>query len=260
MTRICIVGGGAMGGAMARRLALMRDDLSITVCDTSAAARKNLASVRGLCVLESLSDAGDCDALVLAVKPAGVRSVLEEAASASVGLVVSVAAGISLDKLEAWSGKASVRVMPNTPCSIGQGMSVAAFGETVSPEQRSLVLSLFESMGQVLELPESSFSAATALSGAGPAYVYLLIEALVDAGCAQGLARSDAKQLVTAAFAGASAMVSESTDHTAVLRDMVTSPGGVTIDAIGVMEKRGIRGILWEAVEGAAVKSSQMSK
>ncbi len=249
-----------MGGAIARRLASTREDLSVTVCETSAAVRESLCLVKGLAVTESLVDVGGCDVLIAAVKPPTVRRVLEQAASLSIGTVVSVAAGIPLRLVEAWSGKASARVMPNTPSLIGEGMSVVSFGGMVSEDQRSVVLSIFEAMGQVLELPESSFDAATALSGAGPAYVYLLIEALVDAGCAQGLTRLDARQLVTTTFTGAAAMVQQSTEHTAVLRDMVTSPGGVTIEAVGVLEKLGLRGILWEAVEKAADKSSQMAQ
>jgi len=204
-------------------------------------------------------------AVVLAVKPQVMDAVLHEIGplSAPAPLVLSIAAGVTIARLRAALGPESrvVRAMPNTPALIGKGISGFCAGPKVSQTERHLARALLEALGPALEFhDESLLDAVTGLSGSGPAYVYLIIEALSDGGVKMGLARDAALMLAARTVAGAAAMVLETGEHPAKLKDMVTSPGGTTIAGLAVLEKARVRSALIQAVERATRRSRELGK
>jgi pyrroline-5-carboxylate reductase len=204
-------------------------------------------------------------AAVLAVKPQVVDAVLHEIGplDAKAPLLLSIAAGVTIQRLRAALGPESrvVRAMPNTPALIGQGVSGFCAGPKVSPAERELARSILEALGPAFEFhDESLLDAVTGLSGSGPAYVYLIIEALSDGGVKMGLPRDAALKLAARTVAGAASMVIETGEHPAKLKDMVTSPGGTTIAGLAVLEKARVRSALIQAVEKAARRSQELGK
>jgi pyrroline-5-carboxylate reductase len=151
-----------------------------------------------------------------------------------------------------------VRVVPNTPCVIGKGVSVLTFGGTVSAVQRQAALQLFSAVGKVQVLPENLLNAVTALSGSGPAYVFLLLEALSDAGVRVGLPRQVATDLAIHTVEGAAKMVAQTGQHPAELKDRVTSPGGTTIAGLHVLEESKVRAGFYNAVQAAYERACQL--
>jgi pyrroline-5-carboxylate reductase len=204
------------------------------------------------------------DVLFLAVKPDQVPAVLTELRGSLTDdhLLVSIAAGVPLARLEAAleEGARVVRVMPNTPALVGSSATAFALGRAASPQDAELVQKLFSAVGVAFQLKEPLLDAVTGLSGSGPAYVYVIIEALSDGGVAAGLPRSVATQLAAQTVFGAARMVLESGQHPAALKDMVASPGGTTIEGLHVLEQGGLRGTLMAAVRSAAEKSRRLGQ
>jgi pyrroline-5-carboxylate reductase len=196
------------------------------------------------------------DIILLAVKPAQVKTALRDLVKAglrSETLVVSVAAAVAVESIEAeLEGKNPVvRAMPNTPSLVGRGMTAIAAGTYATREELAVAERLFGAVGLCITVEERLLNAVTAISGSGPAYVYLIIEALADAGVRVGLRRDVALTLVTQTVLGAAVMVQESGRHPAALRDDVTTPAGCTIAALHVLEEGKIRAVLASAVEEA---------
>ncbi|MHB1127860.1 MAG: pyrroline-5-carboxylate reductase [Bacillota bacterium] len=206
----------------------------------------------------------ETDVVVLAVKPQMVREALVpvQGAFRQGQVIISIAAGITLADLHAMlpPGFPVVRVMPNTPCLVGEGVSALSMGEHVSEEHRNIAESILGAVGKTIVLSERYLDAVTGLSGSGPAYVYLFIEALSDAGVRVGLNRETALFLAAQTVFGAAKMVLETGQHPAVLRDMVTSPGGTTIAAVHALEDGGIRAALMNAVVAARDRSIQLKQ
>ena len=150
--------------------------------------------------------------------------------------------------------------MPNTPVAVGEGMSVITLGEYAGKENGQLILTIFSSVGKALEMEESAMDAVTGLSGSGPGYAFVMIDALADAGVLVGLSRKHAITMAAQTLMGAAKMVLESGEHPAKLRDMVASPGGTTIAGIHVLEQRGVRVALMDAVKAATRRSHEMGK
>ena len=206
---------------------------------------------------------GDAQVVVLAVKPQHVPCVAEELRRAirPDHLLVSLVAGVSLERLSAWfATQRLVRVMPNTPCLVGQGASAFAIGSAVTEEDAQWVHGMMSSLGMAFQVDESLMDAVTGLSGSGPAYVYLLIEALSDGGVRAGLPRSMATALAAQTVRGAAEMVLRSGEHPAVLKDRVASPGGTTMAGLQVLEDRAVRSAVIAAVLAAAERSAQMGR
>jgi pyrroline-5-carboxylate reductase len=204
------------------------------------------------------------DVIILCLKPQVMDEVLSEIQSglSEKQLVISIAAGISTKGIQTKIGQAIplVRAMPNTPAVIQEGVTALAGCRGLSSEHLNLAQSLFEAVGKVVVVDESLMDAVTGLSGSGPAYVYLAIEALIDGGVRVGLPRNVAHILAVQTVLGAAKMVRETGEHPAVLKDRVTSPGGTTIAGLQRLEEGGLRATLIEAVEAATHRSSELGE
>ena len=204
------------------------------------------------------------DVIILCVKPQVVNEVLTEIQSSvsEKQLFITVAAGVPIKSLQKKIGQTIplVRAMPNTPAVIQEGVTALAGCNGLSIEQLKVAQGLFESVGKVVVVAESLMDAVTGLSGSGPAYVYLVIEALIDGGVRVGLPRNIAHILAVQTVLGAAKMVRETGEHPALLKDRVTSPGGTTIAGLQRLEEGGLRATLIEAVEAATHRSSELGK
>jgi pyrroline-5-carboxylate reductase len=202
--------------------------------------------------------------LILAVKPDQVGGVLAEVRShfTERHLLISIAAGVPLARLEAGLGAGArvIRVMPNTPALVGASATAFALGQSALPEDGALAQKLFSAVGLAFQLKESLLDAVTGLSGSGPAYVYLFIEGLSDGGVAAGLPRDVATELAAQTVLGSAKMVLETRLHPGALKDMVTSPGGTTIEGLHELEKGKLRGALISAVRAATEKSKKLGQ
>lgn len=203
------------------------------------------------------------DIILLAVKPQFINKVLSDIKETTSGkLVISIVAGISIDRLQ--QGLSTdcrvIRVMPNTPALVGEGISAFSPGSKTTEEDRQSVKTILQSIGKVVEVEENLMDAVTGLSGSGPAYVYMIIDALADGGVLMGLSRKLALKLAAQTVLGSAKMVMETGQHPGELKDAVASPGGTTIRAIEQLENRGVRGVLISAVRAAAERSSELNE
>jgi pyrroline-5-carboxylate reductase len=197
--------------------------------------------------------------LLLAIKPQILDSVVKELTVASQALVISILAGVSLSRLEAaFPERAIVRAMPNTPATVGASITAIAAGKNVETEHLSVAKSIFTAVGEVVEVPEYMMDAVTGLSGSGPAFVAIAIEALADGGVAAGLPRPIASQLALSTVLGTAKLLQESQLHPAQLKDRVTSPGGTTIAGVARLENSGFRSAIIEAVKAAYRRSQEL--
>lgn len=263
---IGFIGGGAMGEALIA--GLLRKELftpdNIYVSDPNQERLKYLFNKYGVSIKDSNDEVVEhADILLLAVKPQVVDKVLDSIIEPfrSSQLIISIVAGVTIEHLTSFlpTGTPVVRVMPNTACLVGQGISAMALGTNVGNQDLQAAEMILASVGKALVMPENMLDAVTALSGSGPAYVYLIIEALTDAGVRVGLPRDISQQLVIQTMIGSAAMVNETGLHTAQLKDMVTSPGGTTIAALEILEKSGLRGAFIEAVRAAWERSKELN-
>jgi len=270
-TRLLLVGGGKMGGALLAGW-LAREEVSPESVIVVEPTEETAADLRerhrvGVIAEAPASVAGAVpDAIVLAVKPQVLDSVAPAYASlaAQGALVISIAAGKTIAAIERAVGadSAVVRSMPNTPAAIGRGMTVACPNPRVTAEQRDLCARLLAAVGDVAWLDdESLMDAVTAVSGSGPAYVFWLIECLAQAGAAEGLPADLAAQLARTTVCGAGELAWRSEDAPATLRRNVTSPGGTTAAALEVLmaEKDGLAPLLRRTVEAAARRSTELA-
>jgi len=204
------------------------------------------------------------DVVIYAVKPHILEDVLAEVKphTAEKQLHISIAAGISLAFIEGRlpPGTPVVRVMPNTPCLVGEGASAYAPGSAVGPDDEMLVTWLLNCAGVSVRVHENLMNAVTGLSGSGPAYVFLILEALIDGGVKAGLPRDTAATLAAQTVLGAARLLLETKEHPARLKDMVTTPGGTTIAGLHVLEQGKLRGTLMDAVLAAAGRASELGK
>ncbi|XP_048226146.1 pyrroline-5-carboxylate reductase [Ricinus communis] len=205
----------------------------------------------------------DSDVVIFSVKPQVVKDVVLQLRPVLTKrkLLVSIAAGIKLKDLQEWAGhNRFIRVMPNTPAAVGEAATVMSLGGAATEDDGELIAKLFGSVGKIWKADEKLFDAVTGLSGSGPAYVYLAIEALADGGVAAGLPRELALRLASQTVLGAASMATKTGKHPGELKDDVTSPGGTTIAGIHELEKGGFRGVLMNAVVAAAKRSRELSQ
>lgn len=230
--------------------------------DPYPGARDHFAATTGAAVSGDLADIDGCGVLLLCTKPNDAAAALATACGGAAGsgrLVISIAAGVTLATLAEAAPKARlIRAMPNTPAMIGKGAAAFSPGPGANAEDAAHARALLGSVGLAVEVPERLLDAVTGLSGSGPAYVYLMIEALADGGVRCGLPRSEALTLAAQTVLGSAAMVLETGMHPAALKDMVTSPGGTTIAGLATMERRGLRSALIDGVEAATARAREL--
>ncbi len=265
--RIGFLGAGQMATALAKGWATagLLDLTHSLASDPYQAAREKFQATTGIRATNSNAEViAAADVLVLAVKPQMMNAVLPEAAAtiSAKHLVVSIAAGITLKQLAEWIGTDTrlVRVMPNTPCLVGASATGYSVGPKATAADGELVGKLFRSVGNAFAVPENLLDAVTGLSGSGPAYVYVMIEALADGGVRVGLPRDIALSLAAQTVFGAAKMVIETGSHPAALKDAVASPGGTTIAALHALERAGFRAALMDAVEAAAKRATELGQ
>ncbi len=267
LPRVGFIGAGKMATALARGICLagltVAEDL--LAADVLVGARRDFEKVTGAKAVESnIAVANASKILVISVKPQHVKHVLHELRGhiTAEHLVISIAAGVTLKTLdEALRDRHRlVRVMPNTPCLIGESASAFCIGGTATADDAKLVELMLSSVGIAFQLPEITLDAVTGLSGSGPAYAYLMIEALSDGGVRMGLPRDIATRLAAQTLLGAAKMVLETREHPGALKDAVASPGGTTIAGLHALEVGGLRGTLMNAVQAATLRSRELSQ
>ncbi len=265
--KIGFIGGGKMGEALIK--GVLRAKLSsankIIVSDVDKKRCQILEEETGIkTTQENKKAVSASDVIILAIKPNVMGDILEELKSdiTPEHLVVSIAAGIPLSFIESFLNKGcrAVRVMPNTPCLVGETAAGYALGKNATRNDGELVGQILNAVGQSFLLEEKHLDAVTGLSGSGPAFIYMVIEALADGGVKMGLPRDISTKLAAQTAFGAAKMVLESGIHIGELKDFVTSPGGTTIEGIHALEKGGIRDALINAVETATKKSKRLGK
>ena len=256
------VGAGQMASALVKGMirAKVASPDEIFTYDPIVESAKKL----GVTVLGSNAEiAQACNVLVLAVKPQAMPGVLAQLQPSMTAdhLVISIAAGVPMATLEAGLGPEPrlARVMPNTPALVGEGAAAFCLGATGTPEDEQLVSRCLGAVGRVYRVPENLLDAVTGLSGSGPAFVYVMIEALSDGGVRAGLPRDIATALAAQTVLGAARMVLETGLHPGVLKDQVTSPGGTTIAGLHAMERGGVRASLMNAVEASWKRSAELT-
>ncbi len=266
-SQIGFIGGGNMGEALIKGLlaSSLVDRKQIHVYDISNARMRQLEVSYKIQLRQSIGELGTaCSIIVLAVKPQGMGAVLAQLGShiTQRPLVISIAAGIPLSSLiEALPERTPiVRVMPNTPALVLEGASALSKGPDVTEEQMRRAIALFDAVGKTVEVEEKWMDAVTGLSGSGPAYILLLLESLIDAGVLNGLPRHIARELVMQTTLGTVKMTRETGKHPAELKDLITSPGGTTIRGLSILEERGVRGAVLNAVEAATRRSQELGK
>jgi len=261
---IGFIGAGQMAGALARGF-LHGGQLSadrVFATDPSATATERFQEKVPGCrfVDDNRTLLESAEVVFLAIKPQYVEVVASKIAPvAGDRLIVSILAGVSLGRLQRLLGTERViRVMPNTPCLVGQSAAAYCVGEGATAEDAELVESLLSTVGKVWRVEENLMDGVTGLSGSGPAFIYLLIEAMSDAGVQAGLPRDISTQLAAQTVKGAAEMVLETGLHPGQLKDQVTSPAGTTIRGLHVLEQRGVRGSMIDAIMAAAQRSGEL--
>ena len=263
--KIGFIGTGNMGSAMMGGIISsgMVDASDVIATDIFQAAIDKISDEFGVKTSTNNRDAVDfADIIFLAVKPQFLPKVVDgiKDMDFSNKLVVSIAAGQSLERLTGMFGKELklIRVMPNTPALVGEGMSALSPNELVSEDEASTVLKLFEAFGQAEIIPEKLQDAVVGISGSSPAYVYMFIEALADGAVAEGMPRTQAYKFAAQAVLGSAKMVLETGEHPGVLKDQVCSPGGTTIEAVAALEAAGFRSAVIEAERICIEKSRDL--
>jgi len=265
--KIGVIGAGKIGSAIVRgmiRAGLVSKD-QVMASDVSEPLREAIAKELGIRVTSNNSEVCEFASIVIiAVKPQIIDSVLKELANSleKTKLLVSVAAGIPLSRLETNLGRGSrvVRVMPNIPCVVGAGASCYAGGTHATAADMEKVGLILNSFGIASRVEEKDLDAVTGLSGSGPAYVFLFIESLADGGVQAGLSREVALKLALQTVYGSARMALESPKHLGELKDEVTSPGGTTIAGLYALEQKGFRGTVMDAVVSATRRSRELGK
>lgn len=265
--KITFIGAGNMGGAILSGIINKKivQASNITVFDTNITKMEKFKEKYKVNIQKDVYLAvKEADIVILAVKPNVIESVLQNISDSlkETVILVSIAAGVSINNIEknTFENIKIARIMPNTPAMVGEAMSSVSVNDKVTEEETDLVLEMFNNLGKAELLPESFIDVVTGLSGSGPAYVYMFIEALADGAVVEGMPRDKAYKFAAQTVLGAAKMVLETGIHPGELKDMVTSPGGTTIEAVKSLEFNGLRSSIIEAVGVATQKSRAMKK
>ncbi|CAN5414224.1 pyrroline-5-carboxylate reductase [soil metagenome] len=264
MASIAIFGVGVIGEMLLSALlegGIPPSDIVVTEKRADNAAR--ITATHGVTVVDNSVAAHEADLLLIVVKPQDVFGLLDEIGSSirPGSTLISLAAGITTASIEAVvpEGVAVIRVMPNTPALVGEGMYGVSAGSSVSDAQLEAAVSLLRSSGKVLVIPEADQNALTAVSGSGPAYIFLVAEAMIAAGVAAGLSAETAHDLTVQTVVGSAKLLAASDVGPEILRQRVTSPQGTTAEAIAVLEERGLRKAFEDAIAAAVARAAELS-
>lgn len=263
--RLAIIGAGAMGSAFAEGVLaagiVCKAELILADADPSA-LKKASDTLGAQTTADNAAAAGHADTVILAVKPGLVKAVLDDIREyLDAGkLLISIAAGVRIETIESSvpEGVPVIRAMPNTPCRIRQGAVGFSRGSAALDKHVQVAAAIFNAVGLSVEVPERLLNAVTGLSGSGPAYVFVIIEALSDAGVRVGLPRDVSIKLAAQTVSGAARMLLELDEHPGRLKDQVTSPGGTTIAGLDALERAGFRSALIEAVKAAVARAEEL--
>ncbi|MEW6102512.1 MAG: pyrroline-5-carboxylate reductase [bacterium] len=260
--KIGIIGAGNMGGAIIRgglKKGVFKPN-EIIASDISAKKLEALTDTKIKTTQNNLEVLNFADGIILAIKPLVMGELLEQIKGDVKGHhIISIAAGIKTGFIEERLNNARViRVMPNMPCLISCGISAISKGKYADESDVSFAKMIFSALGDVVEVDENLIDAVTALSGSGPAYIFVIIDALISIGIKMGLSRDISERLVLSTISGSVEMLRRTKKHPAELRDMVASPSGTTISAIEVMERENLSGILWKAVLAAEKRAKEL--
>jgi pyrroline-5-carboxylate reductase len=264
---IAILGTGNMGSALLKGIvnAKLSQPRKIIACDISTQKLRLLASEWKIRTTTDLREAvKTSEIILLCVKPQTLPKVLKTIQSVirPEHLVISIVAGMRIASIQHMLGEkiGIVRTMPNIAATVDSSATALSFGERVTAAQQKVATSIFEAVGDVVTVAEEQLDAVTGLSGSGPAYIYMVIEALIDGGVKMGLSRDVSTKLAIQTVLGSAKLVKASGLHPAILRDQVTTPGGTTINAIHELESHGLRSMLIDAVVTATRRSEELSK
>jgi len=263
--KIGIIGGGNMGRAIIKGLSETPAGPKITVWDADSGCCEKLKNDLQVTIARDNRELADnCDIIILAVKPQIVTPVVTEIADllSDKKLLISIAAGIPCERLEKplVNKVPTIRIMPNTPALINRGISAIAAGRDAGTEHLAITRAIFSCLGETVTVPESAMDMVTAVSGSGPAYVFLVIEALLDAAVGIGMNRELARTLVIETILGSTELVKQTGRQPMELKDMVTSPGGTTIAGLAELEKNGLRQAFNAALASACQRSQELGK
>lgn len=263
--KIGFIGNGNMGSAIIGGIVKsgVAKPYDILVSDINIAGLEKIKEEFGVNTVSDNKKAAECDIVFLCVKPNVILSVIDEIKDTVIkNTVVSIAAGKSIDALSNAFGKEVklIRIMPNTPALVGEGMSAISANEKVTEAEKEKVIEIFNSFGKCEEVSESLMDTVTAVSGSSPAYVFMFIEAMADAAVVGGMTRDKAYIFAAQAVLGSAKMVLDTKKHPGVLKDMVCSPAGTTIEAVSVLEEKGMRDAVISAMKVCMEKSKEMGK
>lgn len=260
--KLSIIGVGEMGGALLDGwMAAGRSADDVTVVVRRDAQAGDLHARHGVTNV-TLDDAAQADLIVVAVKPNQFESLLTGFRPKEGAIVVSVAAGITLAQLESWlpQGTAVARVMPNTGALVGKCMSGVVRGNTMVDDQLRAVTDLFDAVGATLVVPEEQLDVVTAISGSGPAYVFYVADAMIEAGVHEGMRREDSATLVTQTLLASATMLAETGRSATQLREQVSFPGGSTVAALRKLDDHGVRAAFLDAVGACRTRAAELGR
>ncbi len=264
MSTLAVIGAGVMGETLiAGLLRAGWEPGRITAADRHSARLDELRSRHGIRTAATAEAAAGADTVVIVVKPQDAAEVLPEVGGAvrPGTLVVSLCAGLSTERIEAAmpAGTAVVRVMPNTPAQVDEGMAAISPGRQATTDDLAHVTELLSAVGKVVTVPEKYQDAVTAISGSGPAYLFFVVEAMIDAGVMLGLPRDVSTTLVVQTMYGSAKLLADSGEHPTVLRERVTSPGGTTAAALRELEDHRVKAAFMTAMEAARDRSRALA-
>lgn len=263
MKKIACIGTGAMGGAIIRAVCNKFDPNNITVSNRTLEKGKSFANDTGCRFADNNKDCiKDAKYIFIAVKPAFLSDLFAEIKNdiPSYAVVISMAAGVKIEKLESFAKARYVRIMPNVPAQIAKGMTALSCNDNINSEELSDITEILETAGKVEQVPEKLMDCVTGVSGSGPAFVFMFIEAMADAAVRCGMPRKQAYTYAAQTVMGSAALVLETGKHPGELKDSVTSPAGTTIEGVAALESNGMRNAVIEAVTASYNKSVSLGK
>ena len=259
--QIGFIGAGNMGGALATAAAKAVGGECLLIADANAEKAAALAAEIGATTADNATVAAQCDYIFLGVKPQMMQAMLTDLKPHLSGnaVLITMAAGLTTQQIRAWAGDCPViRIMPNTPVAVGEGMTLYTATPDVSASQLDGFVQMMAQSGKLCALPEALIDSGCAVSGCGPAFAYLFIEAMAAGGVEKGLSREQSLQLAAQTVLGAAQMVLETGRDPIALKDAVCSPGGATLQGVAVLERDDLKGIVTAAIDAAYQRTLEL--